>query len=252
MNRKQTTLTTLAILILITFTSACTDAITSSETLPEIPDRSALIQSAKAYLPEGIEFPALLPTMITDPQLLAAWVYLFNQSDLITVWDQNSWTGQQLAQFLLDKDIPVSWSTPDVCTYSCTKRPSSETDDFSQKNKIYMDPTLKGDSIQNIASTLGHEAYHASEPFGKVKDTLFEEYWAFKVGSAISGESWGPLVEGDEYKPVCLHKWFGSKGFVASYEMPEYPQQISSQILPEEENCSYQANINPDAVVTGP
>lgn len=256
MNRKPLTLTTLTILTLTIFTSACTTIEPTNEILPMVSDLQTIVQAAQAYLPAGMVVTGDLPTTITDPQLMAAWIYLHNQVETIIVWDASAWSGQALAEFLRDNHVPLNWSTPEVCQYSCTVRPVCENDDCARAEEkdypIYLDPELKNTNIEKIAGTLAHETYHHTEPFGKVRDSLFEEYWAFKIGSAISGESWGPLFVGDEYKPYCLNQWFSGKSFITEYSMPEYPQEISTEMLLSETVCHYQPIVNQDAVVSNP
>ncbi len=61
MNRKILTLSTLTILILTIFASACSDTTPTRESLQEIPNQSALLQAAQEYLPVGIQIPSRTP-----------------------------------------------------------------------------------------------------------------------------------------------------------------------------------------------
>lgn len=244
MNRKLT----LTILILIFFVNACSS-------LPQNSDPITLIESSVGFLPSGTAIPVQLPATISDPQLLAAWIYLSTLDDPIRVWGGSEFTGRSLAQFVLDNLIPVGWSTPDICRFSCTIRPICEDASCPRYNEmdypIYLDPALKTASIQKIAGSLAHEIYHHTEPFGKVRSSLFEEYWAFKIGDSLSGSSWVPLVNGDEYKPTCLRQWFFNN-IAETYELVEFPQEITLEAISNETSCHYESSIRQDAVVENP
>lgn len=116
---------------------------------------------------------------------------------------------------------------------------------------IYLDPTLKPTSIQKIAGSLAHEIFHHTEPFGKVRSSLFEEYWAYKIGDSLSGGSWVPLVNGDEYKPTCLRQWFFNN-IATTYDVVEYPQEITLEAIRDETSCRYESTIRQDAIVANP
>lgn len=116
---------------------------------------------------------------------------------------------------------------------------------------IYLDPTLKTTSIQKIAGSLAHEIFHHTEPFGKVRSSLFEEYWAYKIGDSLSGGSWVPLVNGDEYKPTCLRQWFFNN-IATTYDVVEYPQEITLEAIRDETSCRYESTIRQDAIVANP
>lgn len=244
MNRKLT----LTILILIFSANACSS-------LPQNTDHTSILEASIGYLPIGTAIPVQLPTTITDPQLLAALIHLNNQDNPITIWDGSVWTGRSLAQFVLDNHIPVDWSTPDICRFSCTIRPICEDASCPRKNEmdypIYLDPALKTASIQRIAGALAHEIFHHTEPFGKVRSSLFEEYWAFKIGDSLSGSSWVPLVAGDEYKPTCLRSWFFNN-IAETYELAEFPQEFPLQAISNETSCHYESAIRQDAIVVHP
>lgn len=244
MNHKLT----LTILILIFFANACSS-------LPQNTGLTSILEASIGYLPIGTAIPVQLPTTINDPQLLAALIYLTNLDNPITVWDGSVWTGRSLAQFVLDNNIPVNWSSPEICQFSCIIRPICEDAGCARANEmdypIYIDPALKTSSIQKIAGSLAHEIFHHTEPFGKVRSTLYEEYWAFKIGDSLSNGSWTPLVEGDEFKPVCLKQWFFNN-IATTYDLVEYPQEVVLKAISNDTSCHYASTIRQDAIVANP
>jgi hypothetical protein len=80
---------------------------------------------------------------------------------------------------------------------------------------------------------------------------LFEEYWAFKIGDSLSGGSWVPLFNGDEYKPTCLRQWF-INNIAETYELVEFPQEITLEAFSNESSCRFESSIRQDAVVVNP
>jgi hypothetical protein len=173
MNRKPLTLTTLTI-----FTSACTTIEHTNEILPMVSDLQTIVQASQAYLPTGMFAPNEFPTTISDAQLMAAWIYLYNQVKTIIFWDGSTWSGKQLALFLLENDVPINWSVSEICQYSSTVRPVCESADCARREEvdypIYLDSTLKEAKLRrSLASwrtrpttTLSHSEKHAI-PFSK-------------------------------------------------------------------------------------
>lgn len=242
-------------LILFTLCSAC-----SINGLPESSQVSAsrqqsLLSEASSYLEAGLDISDELPSTIGDAQLLAAWIYLYNQVDVIGMGDGSQWSGKALAELLLKNHVPVVWNTENQLL-SYTVRPNCADVKCSRRDEmdypIYISPRLKSSLVNQIAGTLAHEAYHHSEPYGKVADTLYEEYWAFKVGAIISDEAWVPLFDGEETNPFCLKQWFSGNFFVVDYQMQEYPEEISSQSQSTDRVCHYQSTISSSVISNHP
>jgi RHS repeat-associated protein len=117
--------------------------------------------SNQIVVPYGMVVPPDLPTHINDPLLLQAWIWLYNSP-----------TGQQYAEFFRDNNIPIVAVSGDIGNYS--------------NGTIYV--ALETGVISGIAGNMGHEAYHATEPFGSGKPSLYEEYRAYQVSHNVVNE----------------------------------------------------------------
>jgi len=179
-------------------------------------------------LPLGLSVPDRLPRAIRDPQLLTAWIELYNHTEPIALWDGRTLTGRDLAQFVLDNDIPVVWDTNGVCGASscsvltCTDAGCTYADQSAGVDPLYIRPTLQGDSLGTL-NALAHEIFHRTQPFGAVADTKFEEYWAYRVGNAIAPKTW-PVFDG--YDPLVsgwLFLWLANNHMGAYYPLADYP-----------------------------
>src|SRR5258706_173339 len=59
---------------------------------------------------------------------------------------------------------------------------------------------LYAEDVPSLVLILAHEIFHQTQPFGAVKDTRFEEYWAFRLeaqitpAGAMSFSGFDPLV----------------------------------------------------------
>ncbi len=65
--------------------------------------------------PPGLANPLALPASIQEAELLDGWIYLYNQLDPVQLWDGSLLTGRDLAQFVLDRSIPIVWDTENQC-----------------------------------------------------------------------------------------------------------------------------------------
>jgi hypothetical protein len=182
-------------------------------------------------LPPGLLLPDRLPKNIRDPQLLTAWIELYNHAEPIALWDGHDLTGRDLAQFVLDHNIPVTWDATGVCgggscsVLSLTAGGWVYDRQVPGVDPIFIQPTLRPDSV-GVLNALAHEIFHRTQPFGPVADTQFEEYWAYRVGNAIASKPW-PVFDG--YDPLVsgwLFLWLRDNNLGAYYPLASYPPVI--------------------------
>jgi hypothetical protein len=183
-------------------------------------------------LPADLIVPSKLPANIEDPRLLEAWIRLYNYQDPIQLWNGGNITGRELAQFVLDQAIPVVWDTENVCQVGscsvkhCLADTCTYEDGKPSAEPIYVYPNNATD-MHSLITTLAHEAFHRTLPFGTVKDTRFEEYWAFRISVKITNEvgwvfgAYGPL------DPDLLNLWFRENHQDYYFTLPEYPASVA-------------------------
>jgi len=194
------------------------------------------IEIVKNLHPEMI-IPSSLPATIEDSELMAAWIYLYNQMEPVTLWDDSTLSGRQLAQFILDNRTPVDWGTNDICQgNSCVQRFTCQNDQCP----IYISASLKDKANSDIAplvETLAHETFHHTEPFGYVKDTRFEEFQAFYVASHITESSWVNFEGYDPLNPVCLKLWFVNHHMTVFSNYTLYPKDVTLKVHFSRRTC---------------
>jgi hypothetical protein len=207
----------------------------------EAADRTAPDARRSAYvklLGDELTVAEVLPASIQDPMLLEAWIRLDNRQDPIALWDGRTTTGHDLAQFLLAQAIPVVWDTDGVCgsgscsVYNCRGDVCSYDDGQPGVDPIFILPVAQpfGHGMDGLVSTLAHEIFHRTQPFGPVFDTRFEEYWAFFVGTQISpsvGLSFGTY---DPLDPDHLNLWIKDNRVDAYFQLPAYPTSVEPTV----------------------
>jgi hypothetical protein len=212
--------------------------------------RAALINS----LPADVVVPALLPAGIEDPMLLEAWVRLYNHTEAVALWDGSTLTGRALAEFAVVHGLPVVWDTRGVCGGgSCSQafclhgKDICDYDDGQPGvDPIYIKPMAQpfGSGMQDLVSTLAHEIYHRTQPFGAVHDTRFEEYWAYFVGEKISGAK---VIDFGVYDPRDaghLNLWIKENRLDGYFTLPEYPAAVAAVIDSAKAAASADAQTN--------
>jgi hypothetical protein len=175
------------------------------------------------------------PATITDPTLLKAWEYLYNQDQPFQMWDGSTMSGQKIAQTVLDHDIVITWDPRHICGYyACSPRIAWDIAPVKWLNiPIYISPDLKDPSDANIeflAGLIAHELYHHSLPFGSVADTLFEEYWAYFIQSQVAIKAWAEEVHHDSLNPICLRQWFEEHRYFNYLNENPYPKAVASLV----------------------
>jgi hypothetical protein len=192
-----------------------------------------------AQLPSNFIIPENLPANIQGPMLLEPWVRLYNHLEHIALWDKNTLTGRQLAEYALDHALPIVWDAGRICAGgSCSLRYCDDAlcqfDDRLHPGikPIYIAPIAQPDatSMQFLVGSLAHEIFHRTSPFGAVTDTKFEDCWAFRIGSAI-GKNAAPNF--DNIDPLTsgeLFIWLLKNRMSFYYLLPEYPASVAGLV----------------------
>jgi len=167
--------------------------------------------------PSEVLPPDQLPVRIDDPLLHEAWIALYNHTETIRFWNNMTTSGRQLANHVLQNDIEVIWSTPEICYgNSCAPRMACADGRCPtpiEYGPIYISPNYQQeqpDRIQRITSSMAHEIFHSTAPFGYVGNTQLEEFMAFYVSNQIEPgtNDWMDFKGYDPLNPICLRFWF--------------------------------------------
>ncbi len=125
-----------------------------------------------------------------------AWEYLQGLQEPIQLPDGTLTSGRELAQFLVQQQIPVVWDYDDICHgTSCSQQfctldgsECSYEDGTPGANPIYLNTGIRAQSsgvIERLARELGHEAFHRKQHFGSGMITQIEEYTAFYLDTQL-------------------------------------------------------------------
>lgn len=198
------------------------------------------IKAYQSFLPQAYQTPAQLPSKIQDPLLLTAWLYLYNQQEPIEIHDGIIVTGRTLAQFALENDIAVVWNPGEICNgtscarrYICSTQACLDSYTSTEPQIIYLTPELQDNTPKSfgyLIKTLAHELYHLTLPFGPVATSLYEEYWAFYIGTQVSKTGWMEFDLYDPLKAVCLERWFLVYGLERYDNTEAYPVSLPAQV----------------------
>ena len=237
-------------LISLIFLAACSpDGETNQllNSIQELPLANRLPDQYLSLLPTDYIIPEILPITIEDPYLLTAWIYLYNQTESISVPDHLNLSGRSLAETVIEQNIPIQWGDDTICNgNSCAKRYICQDIECAanyQADKVY--PIYVSQRYQDrekttlarLAGSLAHELYHYQLPFGPVDTSLYEEYWAYYVGAQIEQAKWAIF---DRYNPnssACLKAWFRSHGQTGYFGADEYPMTLQAEVDRTSEIC---------------
>jgi hypothetical protein len=220
------TLTLFSLIVVLTLTSCQSNGMTNHTPAQKI--QHEINPAVKAMqLPDDIVLPETLPTTIQDPILLEGWIRLYNSTQNCELWDGYTLNGQELAQYVVDQAVVITWNTNPNNIGSWSDRDNTGT--------IYINPDFKEENemqMINLVSHMSHEIFHDLIPFNQKADTLYEEYWAYYVSYCISGQS----LESFYAHPMSagsLTQWFYNNGldnYLDMYEM--YPGDLVAISLP--------------------
>ena len=237
--KKFQTLTVLAgIIIGISMTlQACAP---STSVIMEAPLGERLPEATRDLLPAEMVVPEELPSKINDPLLLAAWVILYNQVEPIEIHNGETINGRQIAEYALDNNVPVLWGSDEICRgNSCSYRTMCQDQRCVDKYKSKKASTLymslryheaSAEMLRNLAGSMGHELYHHQLPFGPVRTSLYEEYWAYKIGGAISKADWATFDGYEPLKESSLVQWFTDHNWQGYTDRDVYPFTLNVQV----------------------
>jgi hypothetical protein len=94
---------------------------------------------------------------------------------------------------------------------------------------VYVTPSKRGD-LPSLTSTLAHEIFHRTQPFGPVGNTRYQEYWAFLVGARVAHTDW-PSFEGyHPLDPDQLNVWFRENSMAYYLQIPEYLAAVAARV----------------------
>jgi hypothetical protein len=207
--------------LIAVLTTGCQNSPMSAKAAPRQLDVNAAVSSMQ--LPANTVVPAELPTTVQDPLLLEGWIYLYNRTQTCTLWDGTSLTGQQLAQYVVDNNVTITWNSDPA--YG-----ESSWVDRGETDIVYINPGLQTSTelrMVNLVGTMAHEMFHRTTPFGQVEGTLYEEYWAFYVGACVSGQAQSDFNFYNPLSSASLKSFFKdtNRGNYLGY-YPEYPQSV--------------------------
>jgi len=237
--KKIIILANLIILISLTACGSSKDNFQIITPAYEIPNTNPLPEEYRKLLPEGYEIPVKLPKGIEDAHLLVAWIYLYNQTDTISIQDDSVLSGRDLAMFVLNQQIQIRWGSDEICLgNSCAMRalcPAPDCGIGSEKERsipVYISQRYQDSEaypISRLAGSLSHELYHKTQPFGPVVSSLYEEFWAYYVAAQIEQSEW-PIFDG--YIPenhACLREWVHTNWQKTEFNMVDYPPSMTMQ-----------------------
>jgi hypothetical protein len=201
-----------------------------------------------ALLPKDAVIPNRLPKQIGDPLLLTAWVFLYNQQEEVTLHDGIVLSGRGLSMFALENEVAVTWVSSEICggsscahRYVCTSQACIENYADTEPKVIHLTTELNrnnGKSFSYLVKTLAHELYHLTLPFGPVATSLYEEYWAFYLGTQISAAGWMEFEQYNPLKAICLERWFLVYGLEAYDGTDLYPYGFQAEVDRTSQVCT--------------
>ncbi len=188
----------------------------------------AAVETGSGAIEEAVQ-PA-----IQDADILAGWEYLRNLQEPIQLPDSTVTSGRELAQFLVQQQIPVVWDEKDVCRgTSCSQQfctldgsECSYEDGTPGANPIYLNTGIREQGsgvIERLARELGHEAFHRMGHFGSGMVTQIEEYTAFYLDTQLVKADWPQFDGVDPQDPAQLAGWFTSHRMSGYLKFNPYP-----------------------------
>jgi hypothetical protein len=177
------------------------------------------------------------PSPIQDPLLQQAWERLNALTEPVQLPDGSILTGHDLAQFILNKNIPIEWDENNVCGgNSCSVRyhVHGKTTYTHDEQPIYIRLALKAEAtgqMSLLVESMAHEIFHYTEPFGQVDDSLYEEYVAFNSSARIAHTSGMDDTCANPMQPACLKHWFEVHNLMYGYtQIQVYPDSLANSI----------------------
>jgi hypothetical protein len=155
-----------------------------------------------------------------------------SRTALIRLPNGDSLSGADLAQFIIDSQIPVVWGSDEICGgSSCNRMYCTSDGECSYEDgqpgidPIYLNPTIPAQrvgTIDRLANELAHEAFHRMRFFGPVMISQLEEYWAFYVGAQFVKAEGLNFDRIDTQDAQQLEQWFTLHGMRGYLRLPSY------------------------------
>jgi hypothetical protein len=182
---------------------------------------------------------------IQDELILAGWDALRSMKEPVQLGDGMVVSGESLAQFLVESQIPVVWGSEEICGgSSCSKQYCTLDGDCSFEDGqpgidlIYLNSAVRSQSsgaIDRLARELGHEAFHRMQFFGSGKITQIEEYWAFYLDTQLVKADYPSFNGVDPQDPQQLAGWFTKHHMPGYLRLDPYPG-VPAQVVQVEMN----------------
>jgi hypothetical protein len=165
---------------------------------------------------------------IEDSLILEGWNELRNLKDPIRMGNGETLSGEKLARYLLEQQIPVVWGSQKICKGSSCSRLYCSTDGKCSygSDPIYLNPSIQKQTSgqkSRVARDLAHEIYHRMRPFGDGTITQIEEYWAFYVEAQVVKADWPKFDHVDPQNPQQLENWFRVHTLTGYLKLAPYP-----------------------------
>jgi hypothetical protein len=186
---------------------------------------------------------------IKDPLILEGWSSLRSHQEPFQLPNGEMISGQVLADFIVNNQIPVVWGSEDICGgSSCSIMYCSPDGDCTYENgqpgiePIYINPAVQTQGVGKMArltQELAHESFHRMQYFGLKSDSQLEEYWAFYVGAQMVQTDWPNFDGVDPQNPGQLENWFKTYGLNGYLKLPPYPGDAVSIPQVEEDGQTF-------------
>jgi hypothetical protein len=189
---------------------------------------------------------------IQDELILAGWDALHSMTEPVQLADGMVVSGESLAQFLVESQIPVVWGSEAICGgSSCSKQYCTLDGDCSFEDgqpgidPIYLNNAIRSQStgmIERLARELGHEAFHRMQVFGSGKITQIEEYWAFYLDTQLVKADYPSFDGVDPQNPQQLAGWFTNRSMPGYLRLDPYPG-VPVQVVQVEQSVQVVENV---------
>jgi len=181
---------------------------------------------------------------IQDELILAAWAELSSMKETIQIGDGVAVSGESLAQFLVESQIPVVWGSDEICDgSSCSKQyctlggECSFEDGQPGIDPIYLNSAVRAQGsgrLERLVRELGHGSFHRMGFFGSGVITRVEEYWDFYLDTQLVQADYPSFNGVDPQNPQQLAGWFTNHGMPGYLRLDPYPG-VAGQIIQVEQ-----------------
>lgn len=193
-------------------------------------------QAAVEANPAVADQAQALSPAIQDEYILEGWNYLRSLREPV-VANGMVMSGENLARFLVENQIPVVWGSDEICGgSSCSRMYCAPDGNCSYEDgkpgidPIYLNPAILTQDVgqvDRLVGELAHEIYHRMHPFGYGMISQIEEYWAFYVGAQVVNSNWPEFDGVDPQDPEQLRNWFYTNSLNGYLKLTSYPGGVA-------------------------